>query len=88
MLALGRASANGGRAGHHHDGLRASRSRILEAGTQTTSALIAGNFGHPPSPSCRPCLTAGFVLFIICLIVNSIAVVIIGRSRSGASTEI
>jgi phosphate transport system permease protein len=62
--------------------------RILEAGTQTTSALIAGNFGDATKGQLQALLTAGFVLFVITLIVNSIAAVVIGRSRSGAGTEI
>ena len=31
------------------------KARILEAGTQTVSALIAGNFGDATNSSCRPC---------------------------------
>jgi phosphate transport system permease protein len=62
--------------------------RILEAGTQTTSALIAGNFGDATKGQLQALLTAGFVLFVITLIVNSIAATVIGRSRSGASTDI
>ena len=62
--------------------------RILEAGTQTTSALIAGNFGNATKSQLSALLTAGFVLFVITLGVNSIAAVFIRRSRSGAGTEI
>jgi phosphate transport system permease protein len=62
--------------------------RILEAGTQTTSALIAGDFGEASKGQLSALLTAGFVLFLITLIVNTIAAVIIGRSRSGAATDI
>jgi phosphate transport system permease protein len=62
--------------------------RILEAGTQTTSALIAGNFGNASSAQLSALLTAGFVLFVITLVVNTIAALVIGRSRSGAATEI
>ncbi len=62
--------------------------RILEAGTQTTSALIAGNFGNATKSQLSALLTAGFVLFLITLVVNSVAAVIIRRSRSGAGTEI
>jgi phosphate transport system permease protein len=64
------------------------KARILEAGTQTTSALIAGDFGEASRGQLQALLTAGFVLFLITLIVNTIAAVIIGRSRSGAATEI
>ena len=58
--------------------------RILEAGTQTTSALIAGNFGNATKSQLSALLTAGFVLFLITLVVNSVAAVVIRRSRSGA----
>ncbi len=61
---------------------------ILEAGTQTTSALIAANFGNATKSQLSALLTAGFVLFVITLVVNSIAASVIGRSRSGAGTEI
>ena len=64
------------------------KARILEAGTQTTSALIAGNFGEASKAQLSALLTAGFVLFLITLIVNTIAAIIIRRSRSGAVTEI
>jgi phosphate transport system permease protein len=61
---------------------------ILEAGGQTISALIAGNFANATKSQLSALLTAGFVLFVITLIVNSTAAVFIGRSRSGAGTEI
>jgi phosphate transport system permease protein len=62
--------------------------RILEAGTQTTSALIAGNFGNATKAQLSALLTAGFVLFVIVLAVNTAAASIIARSRSGAATDI
>jgi len=62
--------------------------RILEAGAQTISALIAGNFGDATKAQLSALLTAGFVLFLITLMVNSVAASVIGRSRSGATTEI
>jgi phosphate transport system permease protein len=61
--------------------------RILEAGTQTVSALIAGNFGNATRSQLTALLAAGFVLFVITLAVNSAAAVIIRRSRSGLATE-
>ena len=45
--------------------------RILEAGTQTISALIAGNFGEATKAQLSALLTAGFVLFLITIIVNT-----------------
>ncbi|MGO8876053.1 MAG: phosphate ABC transporter permease subunit PstC [Acidimicrobiales bacterium] len=62
--------------------------RILEAGTQTISALIAGNFGNATKSQLSALLTAGFVLFVITLVVNTAAALFVRRSRSGASTEI
>jgi len=62
--------------------------RILEAGQQTISALIAGNFGNATSSQLSALLTAGFVLFLITLGVNTAAAVVIRRSRSGAGTEL
>ena len=62
--------------------------RVLEVGTQTTSALIAGRFGEATSSQLSALLTAGFVLFVITLGVNTVAAVFVGRSRSGATTEI
>ena len=62
--------------------------RVLEAGTQTISALIAGNFGNATASQLSALMTAGFVLFLITLLVNTAAAVIIRRSRSGAGTDI
>jgi phosphate transport system permease protein len=64
------------------------KDRILEAGTQTTSALIAANFGDATRSQLSALLTAGFVLFLITIIVNTGAAVIIRRSRSGLATDI
>jgi phosphate transport system permease protein len=60
--------------------------RILEAGTSTISALIAGNFGNATRSQLTALLAAGFALFLITLAVNSVAAVII--SRSGASARV
>jgi phosphate transport system permease protein len=64
------------------------KARILEAGTQTISALIAGNFGNATRSQLSALLTAGFVLFVITLVVNTGAALFVRRSRSGAATEI
>ena len=61
--------------------------RILEVGTSTVSALIAGRFGDASAAQLSALLTAGFVLFIITLIVNTLAALIVARSRSGAGTD-
>lgn len=61
--------------------------RILEVGTNTVSALIAGRFGDASAAQLSALLTAGFVLFVITLIVNTVAAIIVNRSRSGAGTD-
>jgi phosphate transport system permease protein len=61
--------------------------RILEVGTSSVSALIAGRFGDASAAQLSALLTAGFVLFLITLVVNTLAAVIVSRSRSGAGTD-
>ena len=46
---------------------------VLEIGTSTMSALIAGRFGEATTSQLSALLTAGFVLFVITLVVNTIA---------------
>ena len=60
---------------------------ILEVGTATVSSLIAGRFGEANSTQLSALLAAGFVLFLITLVVNTLAAVIVSRSRSGAGTD-
>jgi phosphate transport system permease protein len=64
------------------------KASVLEAGGQTISALIAGNFGNATKSQLSALLTGGFVLFLITLGVNLVAANIIRRSRSGALTDI
>lgn len=61
--------------------------RVLEVGTNTISALIAGRFGDATNIQLSALLAAGFVLFLITLVVNTLAAIIVNRSRSGAGTE-
>ena len=61
--------------------------RILEIGTNTVSALIAGRFGEASDAQLSALLTAGFVLFVITLIINTLAAVVVARSRSGAGVD-
>ena len=61
--------------------------RILEIGTSTVSALIAGRFGEASDSQLSALLTAGFVLFMITLVINTIAAIVVTRSRSGAGTD-
>jgi phosphate transport system permease protein len=62
--------------------------RPLEIGTNTISALIAGRFGEATTTQLSALLTAGFVLFAITLATNTVAAILVNRSRSGAATEI
>ena len=61
---------------------------VTEVGQQTVSALIAGLFGEASKTQLAALLGAGFVLFVLTLLVNTIAAVFVNRSRSGATTEI
>jgi len=60
--------------------------RPLEIGTSTVSALIAGRFGEASPSQLAALLTAGFVLFVITLLINTAAAMVVARSRSGADT--
>jgi phosphate transport system permease protein len=62
--------------------------RPLENGTISVSSLIAGQFGDSSPAQLSALLTAGFVLFLITLFVNTLAAVVVSRSRSGAGTDI
>jgi len=63
------------------------KGRILEVGGNTVSALIAGRFGDASESQLSALLAAGFVLFLITLLVNTLAAMIVNRSRSGAGTD-
>ncbi|HTW21299.1 MAG TPA: phosphate ABC transporter permease subunit PstC [Mycobacteriales bacterium] len=60
----------------------------LQNGANTISALIANNFSAATSLQLKALEAAGFVLFLMTLVVNTIAGIIVSRSRSGAATEI
>jgi phosphate transport system permease protein len=62
--------------------------RILENGAITVPSLIATRYGESVGIQLSALLAAGLVLFVITLITNSIAAVLVSRSRSGAATEI
>ena len=62
--------------------------RPLEVGANSVSALIAGRFGDASPAQLSALLTAGFVLFLITLVVNTLAAIIVGRSRCGVGTDI
>ncbi len=61
--------------------------RPLEIGTNTISALIAGRFGEAADTQLAALLAAGFVLFVITLVINSLAAMVVARSRSGAGAD-
>jgi len=61
---------------------------VLESGTSTISSLIASSFKEASPAQLSALLTAGFVLFLMTLVVNSLAAVIVSRSRSGGVTEL
>jgi phosphate transport system permease protein len=62
--------------------------RPLEDGGVTTAQLIANFFGEATSGQLAALLAAGFVLFAMTIVVNTIAAIIVNRGRSGALTEI
>ena len=62
--------------------------RILQTGAITVSSLIANLFGEATSVQLSALLAAGFVLFVMTLGVNTLAGLIVTRSRSGSATEI
>jgi phosphate transport system permease protein len=59
---------------------------ILENGANSISSLIALRFGESDPLSLSALMAAGLVLFALTLVVNMLAAVVIGRSRSGAAT--
>lgn len=59
---------------------------ILDKGTQTVSALIAGRFSDSTGTQLDALLAAGFVLFVLTLGVNTVAAIFVSRSRSGEGT--
>jgi phosphate transport system permease protein len=61
---------------------------VLESGTATISSLIVSSFKEASPAQLSALLTAGFVLFLMTLVVNSIAAVIVSRGRSGGVTEL
>lgn len=62
--------------------------RPLEQGGVTISWMIANFVGDANSGQLAALLAAGFVLFAITLLVNTLAAIIVSRSRSAVGTEI
>lgn len=61
---------------------------VLESGTATISALIASGFKEATPAQLSALLTTGFLLFVMTLVVNSLAAVVVARSRGGGVTEL
>jgi len=59
---------------------------VLQSGGNSVAAMIAGQWQYASSNMLSALMAAGLVLFAITLIVNSLAAIIINRSRSGAAT--
>ncbi len=62
--------------------------RVLEVGTITVSSLIAGRYGEATNVQLAALLAAGLMLFLMTLAINTVASVIVSRSRTGALTDI
>ena len=61
---------------------------ILQRGGNTIASMIALRFGDSSAAQLSALLAAGFVLFVMTVVVNMLAGVVVARSRSGAATEI
>lgn len=61
---------------------------VLESGTATISALIATDYKEATPAQLSALLTCGFVLFLMTLVINTIAARVVRRSRSGSGTEL
>ena len=60
----------------------------LESGSNTIAAHIAARYSESNGVGLAGLLGAGLVLFVFTLVINSLAGVVVRRSRSGAATEI
>jgi phosphate transport system permease protein len=61
---------------------------VLQTGGNSIAALIATRFQESSSFGISALMAAGLVLFLLTLVVNALASVVVARSRSGAATEI
>lgn len=60
----------------------------LQSGTNTIASHIASRYSESGGIALAGLLGAGLVLFLFTLVINTVAGVVVSRSRSGASTEI
>lgn len=61
---------------------------ILEQGSNSIAALIALKFSESNDVGISALMAAGLALFVITLLVNTLASIVVARSRSGEATEI
>jgi phosphate transport system permease protein len=61
---------------------------ILQDGTNSVSALIALRYGDSDAFGLSALMAAGLALFVLTLIVNFTASLVVARSRSGAQSEV
>jgi phosphate transport system permease protein len=61
---------------------------ILQSGSNSVASLIALQIGDAHGIAVNALMAAGLALFTMTLLVNMVAAVIVGRSRSGRGTEI
>jgi phosphate transport system permease protein len=61
---------------------------ILQSGSNSVASLIALRIGDAHGIAINALMAAGLALFIMTLLVNMVAAVVVGRSRSGVGTEI
>lgn len=64
------------------------RTRIVESGGNSIAAHIAIRFPDSTRFDISALMAAGLALFLLTLVVNTIAAAVVARSRSGAQTEI
>ncbi len=60
----------------------------LQSGTNSIAAHIAGRYSESSGVAMSGLLAAGLVLFAFTLVINTLAGIVVSRSRSGAATEI
>jgi phosphate transport system permease protein len=65
-----------------------SLTHVLHTGGISIASLIALKFGESNEFGISALMAAGLTLFVITLVVNALAGIVVARSRSGAATEI
>ena len=63
------------------------KASLTQKGGSTISSLIANRFGDASTSQLSALLAAGLVLFLITLLINTLAAIVVNRSRSGAETD-